>query len=133
MSSPWKLAGLAFVCLWFAVGGVGHFVATQFFVRIVPPYVPWPLAVVYLTGVFELLAAIAVWVPAWRRATGIALFVFTLCVTPANLYMSMNPQLFPQTSETVLSLRLVVQVLLLACIWWSTREASPQLAASKAG
>lgn len=132
MNAYLKLAGLVFVCLWFAVGGVGHFIATQSFVRIVPPYVPAPLVVVYVTGVFEVLAAIALWVPAWRRATGVALFVFTLCVTPANVYMSMNPQLFPQLSETVLSLRLVVQVLLLACIWWSTREAASPLEASRA-
>jgi uncharacterized membrane protein len=42
-------------------------------------------------------------------------------VTPANIYMWMNPQLFPTISETLLTVRLFVQVLLLACIWWSTR------------
>lgn len=128
-----KIAGLLIVCAWFAVGGVMHFVAPQGFARIVPPYVPYPLEVVYLTGVFEVLAAIAIWVPAWRRITGIALFVFTICVTPANVYMAMNPQLFPNVSELVLNLRLVVQVLLLACIWWSTREPQPQLQTSAAG
>jgi uncharacterized membrane protein len=70
-------------------------------------------------------------VPAWRRATGIALFVFTICVTPANVYMAMNPELFPNVSELVLNLRLVVQVLLLACIWWST--SATQLQVSTAG
>ena len=125
MKSPWKIAGLVVVFAWFAGGGVLHFLAPQSFVRIVPPYVPYPLEVVYATGVFEVLAAIALWVPAWRRATGIALFVFTICVTPANLYMNMNPQLVPEVSPTALNVRLVMQVLLLACIWWSTREAAP--------
>jgi uncharacterized membrane protein len=134
MSRPWvKLIGVGLVCIWFAVGGVAHFLSTQSFVRIVPPYVPFPLGVVYITGVFEVLAAAALWMPRWRRATGVALFVFTICVTPANLYMSMNPQLFPGISETALNIRLVMQVLLLACIWWSTRDAEPRLEAQSAG
>jgi uncharacterized membrane protein len=133
MNTRWKIVGLVLVCAFFAVGGVAHFLSAQAFVRIVPPYVPFPLEVVYVTGVFELLAAAAIWVPAWRRATGIALFIFTICVTPANVYMSMNPQLFPDISETALTVRLVLQVLLLACIWWSTRDSQPQLRTSAAG
>jgi uncharacterized membrane protein len=117
-----KYLGLAIVFLWFAVGGVLHFVAPQAFVRVVPPYVPFPLEVVYVTGVMELLGAAALWFPKWRRWAGNALFVFTLCVTPANVYMWMNPQLFADVSETVLGVRLIIQGLLLACIWWSTRE-----------
>jgi uncharacterized membrane protein len=125
VSPRWKLAGLLLVFVWFAGGGIAHFVSTEAFVRIVPPYVPFPVAVVYLTGVFEILASAALWLPRWRRLTGIALFVFTLCVTPANVYMSMNPELFPNMSQTALTLRLVFQVVLLACIWWSTRIVAP--------
>jgi uncharacterized membrane protein len=116
-----KYVGLAFVCLWFGYGGIGHFTSTPFFVRIVPPYVPYPLAVVYVSGVFEILGAIGIWLPRWRKWAGNGLFALTIAVTPANIYMSMNPQLFPNISETALTIRLFVQVLLLACIWWSTR------------
>ena len=52
-----KLAGLAFVFLWFLIGGIAHFVATEIEMRIVPPYVPWPRAAVLVSGVFELLGA----------------------------------------------------------------------------
>jgi len=116
-----KHVGLTVVFLWFAIGGVFHFLAAPAFARIVPPYVPFALEVVYVTGVLELLGAAALWFPRWRQWAGNALFVFTICVTPANLYMWMNPQLFPDVSETVLGVRLILQVLLLACIWWSTR------------
>jgi uncharacterized membrane protein len=49
--------GLGFVFLWFAIGGVAHFAATSTEMRIVPPYIPWPRAVVLVSGVFELLGA----------------------------------------------------------------------------
>jgi uncharacterized membrane protein len=126
-----KYAGLSLVSLFFLVGGQGHFTSTPFFVSIVPPYIPWPLVTVYVTGVLELIGAVAIWVPAWRSWAGIGLFALTVCVTPANIYMWMNPQLFPEISPPFLAWRLVAQVVLLAIIWWSTRpQPGPALAAS---
>ena len=116
-----KYAGLALVSAFFLVGGQAHFTATPFFVSIVPPYVPLPLATVYFTGVLELIGAVAIWFPAWRSWAGIGLVALTVCVTPANIYMWMNPQLFPEVSPAFLGWRLVAQVVLLVLIWWSTR------------
>lgn len=50
--------GLAFVFLWFLIGGIAHFAATDTEVRLVPPYIPWPLAAVWVSGVFELLGGL---------------------------------------------------------------------------
>jgi len=122
-----KYAGLLLVSLFFAVGGQAHFTSTAFFVSIVPPYVPLPLATVYVTGVLELIGAVAIWVPRWRSWAGIGLVILTVCVTPANIYMWMNPQLFPDIRPSLLGWRLVAQVVLLACIWWSTRPANRAL------
>ena len=53
-----KYAGLVLVSLFFVIGGQVHFTSTAFFVSIVPPYVPLPLATVYVTGVIELIGAV---------------------------------------------------------------------------
>jgi uncharacterized membrane protein len=128
-----KYAGLVVVSLFFVVGGQAHFTATEFFVKIVPPYVPSPLLMVYVTGVLELIGAVAIWIPAWRSWAGIGLVALTVCVTPANIYMWMNPELFPEISASFLGWRLVAQVVLIAIIWWSTRpETEPALARSAA-
>ena len=112
MKRTMKYAGLVLVSLFFVVGGQAHFTSTGFFVSIVPPYVPLPLAAVYVTGVLELIGAVAIWVPRWRSWAGIGLIVLTVCVTPANIYMWMNPQLFPDLSPSALGWRLVAQVVL---------------------
>jgi uncharacterized membrane protein len=54
-----KRLGLGFVFFWFLIGGIAHFTLTDFEMRMVPPYIPWPYAVVIASGVFELIGAAA--------------------------------------------------------------------------
>ena len=116
----WRLAGLVAVFLWFFIGGIAHFAATDLEMRIVPPAIPWPRAVVLASGVFELLGAAGLlWRPA-RRAAGWGLFALTVAVTPAHFYMLQRPDLFPTVPYWLLVVRLPVQVALLALIAWST-------------
>ncbi len=117
----WQRLGLAVIFLWFMGGGITHFSNADFYVAIMPPYIGWQLAVVYISGVFEILGAIGILIPSLRQWAGNGLLLLVICVTPANVHMWLNPQLFPDVSEVFLSIRLVVQVLLLALIWWSTR------------
>jgi uncharacterized membrane protein len=121
MKKYFRYAGLSVVFLWFMGGGIGHFTQTDFFVSIVPPWVPFPLWTVYVSGVFEILLALAILWPRVRSVAGWGLIALSLAVTPANVHMWLNPELFSDVPPTMLSLRLVVQVLLLFTIWWSTR------------
>jgi len=114
-----KRVGRAIVFLWFLIGGIAHFVATDTEVRLVPPYVPWPLAAVWASGVFELLGAGALLFAGTRRAAGIGLIALTLCVTPVHIYMLQRPELFA-VPYWALVLRLPLQVALLVLIAWSS-------------
>jgi len=121
-----KYVGLAIVFVWFFWGGINHFTQPQFFLAIMPPWVPFHEAAVWLSGAFEIVGALALWVPRLRAAAGWGLIALTVLVTPANVYMWQNPELFPDVSQTFLTGRLVVQVVLLALIWWSTRPSAPR-------
>jgi len=78
------------------------------------------LQAVYVSGFFEFVGALGLLHQRSRRAAGIGLFVLTIAVTPANIYMWLHPELFPQIPAAILSARLAAQVVLLACIWWAT-------------
>jgi uncharacterized membrane protein len=114
-----KRIGLILVFLWFLFGGVAHFALTEAEMRIMPPAIPWPRAVVLMSGAFELLGAIGILIPATRRAAGIGLFLLTVAVTPANVYMLQHAELF-NVPRWALIVRLPFQVVLLALILWST-------------
>ena len=120
-ASRWRRAALAFVFLWFAIGGLGHFVLTETEMRIVPPWFPWPRAAVLVSGGFEWLGALGLlWRPT-RRVAGLGLIALTLAVTPAHIYMLQRPELFG-VPQWALWLRLPVQAALLGLIWWATRS-----------
>jgi uncharacterized membrane protein len=114
-----KRVALVLVFLWFTIGGVAHFVLTEAEMRIVPPFIPWPRAAVLVSGAFELLGAVGILIPVTRRAAGVGLFLLTIAVTPANIYMLQHAEAFG-VARWALIVRLPFQVALLAMILWST-------------
>ena len=119
-SAGWgKRVGLAIVFLWFFIGGIAHFVATDVEMKIVPAYIPWPRAAVLVSGVFELLGAAGLlWRPS-RRVAGWLLFAVTIAVTPVHIDMLQRADQY-DVPYWALVLRLPLQVALLALILWST-------------
>jgi uncharacterized membrane protein len=117
----WQRLGLVVVFFWFLTGGLGHFLYQDFFVGIVPPNVKGPETVVLVTGVLELLGAIALLMPTLRRLAGWCLFLLTLVVTAANIHMWVNFDQYPEFSPALLGFRLVLQIFLLALILFSTQ------------
>ena len=111
---------LVFVFLWFFVGGIAHFAATDTEMRIVPAYIPFPRATVLVSGVFELLGALGVIWPRSRAIAGAGLLLLTIAVTPANVYMLQHWDQFP-IRYWLLVARLPAQLALLWVIAWSTR------------
>lgn len=114
--------GLGLVVCFFLVGGSAHFLVPEFFVRIMPPYLPLHYPAVYLSGAFELLGALGILLPAIRPWAGNGLIALTVAVTPANIHMWLHADQFPAFSPGVLGFRLWLQGALIALIWWSTRR-----------
>ena len=125
INNRWKLAARVFVTIWFAIGGIMHFANPEPFLRIMPPYIPYHLACVYISGAFELLGAIGLWVKALRSLAGYGLMALTIIVTLANVHMYQHPELFPSIPEWLLLVRFPVQAALIWLIWWCSRANEP--------
>lgn len=83
---------LLVLAIFYAYAGYAHLASPEFFMRIMPDWAPFPLEIVYFTGVAELLGAIGLmqpWYPQLRKAAGIGLALYALCVWPANIHHMM--------------------------------------------
>jgi len=109
-------------CAMVAVG-ISHFVEPQPFVDIVPAGLPSPLALVYVSGAFEVLGGIGILPVRTRRPAGIGIIALLLAVFPANINMALND--LPMNGEPVppalLWARLPLQLVFIAWAWWVTK------------
>lgn len=116
-----KRVGLLLLAVFFVGAGVSHFVNAEFFVAIMPPYLPAHLELVYLSGVFEIVGGGAVLLPALRSLAGWGLILLLIAVYPANIHMALHPELFPDTPPMAIYGRLPFQLLFILWAWWATR------------
>ena len=102
----------------FVVAGVNHFLHTDFYVSIMPPYLPWHLELVYISGVAEMSLGLLLLLQRWSVYAGWGLIALLIAVFPANIHMALHPELYPTISTLVLWLRLPLQGVL---VWWAYR------------
>ncbi|WP_205738780.1 DoxX family protein [Halonotius aquaticus] len=72
----------------YVVAGVLHFVVPELYAQIIPPFLPAPLALVYLSGVAEIAVGIGVLIPRTRRYAAWATIALLVAIFPANVYMA---------------------------------------------
>ena len=79
----------------FVISGLSHFLFPEPFTRIVPPFLPWPKLLVWVSGGAEILGGVGLLARRCRRAAAYGLFVLLLAVFPANIYMAVAHIPFP--------------------------------------
>jgi uncharacterized membrane protein len=110
----------------FIIAGLNHFFMTGFYVSIVPPYLPWPLALVIISGLAEIGLGALLLVQRWSALAAWGLIALLIAVFPANLHMALHPELYPWAPVTLLWLRLPLQAVLIAWAYWHTRPEVPK-------
>jgi len=108
--------------LLFVAAGANHFLNPAFYVRIMPPYLPWPLELVYLSGVAEIGLGVMLLIPKTKVFAAWGLIALLIAVFPANIHMALHPEAFPEIPTAFLYARLPLQLVFLAWAWWFTRR-----------
>ena len=70
--------------------GVAHFVFAKGMTLMLPDFIPYRFELVYFTGVIEMMAAIGLLLPRYRKLTAWLLIVFFVVLLPSNIYASMK-------------------------------------------
>jgi uncharacterized membrane protein len=124
-----KTASKYLLAIFMAGAGTMHFVRPEFYLKIMPPYLPFHLELVYLSGAFEAGLGLLLLVPGLSRWAAWSLFVLLIAVFPANIYLYQHQDLVP-APPLVHLLRLPLQAVFLFWAYWHTSPNHQQQSAA---
>ena len=109
--------------LYFVVG-IKHFTNLDFFLVIVPPYIPFPKLAVYISGLFEIIFGFFLIPKTSRKYASLGLIVLLILVFPANIYLYLSeiPQKIYGITRTDALIRLPFQIPLIILAYWHSKE-----------
>jgi uncharacterized membrane protein len=105
----------------FIFAGFNHFYNPDFYLRIMPPYLPWPSALHLTAGFFEVVLGVMLLIQRFQRLAAWGLIALLLAVYPANIHMAVNWRLYPDVPMVFHWIRLPLQFVLIALAWWFTK------------
>ena len=103
----------------FYVGiGIKHFTSPMWFVKIVPPILPYKLSLVYISGFFEILFGIMLLFPHTRYIAAWGLIMLLIAVFPANIYLAMTNGAALNITPLIAWGRLPFQFVFIGIAYW---------------
>jgi uncharacterized membrane protein len=105
----------------FIFAGFNHFYNPDFYLRIMPPYLPWPSALHLTAGFFEVVLGVMLLIQRFQKLAAWGLIALLLAIYPANIHMAVNHHLYPELPMVFHWIRLPMQFVLIAWALWFTR------------
>ena len=104
----------------FVFTGLTHFLIPGTYMEMMPPFLPAPLLLVYLSGLFELAGGAGLFLKRTRRLAAVGLVLLLLAVFPANVNVAIsNIQLGGFMNYPIYQwIRLPMQLVLIVWVWW---------------
>ena len=101
--------------------GISHFTSPIWYVQIVPPYLPYKLELVYISGLFEILFGGMLFFKKTRFLAGWGLILLLIAVYPANIYLAQTNGAAMNTTPLIAWGRLPVQFIFIGLAYWHSK------------
>ena len=117
-----KIASIILASAFYVFAGIQHFVNPRWFVQIVPPYLPYPLELVYISGFCEITLGLLLLIPSLRFIAAWGLILLLIAVFPANIYLAQTNGEAMNTTPLIAWGRLPFQLVFITIAYWHTRK-----------
>lgn len=107
----------------YVAAGINHFWHLDMYTGIMPPYLPWPVTLVYISGVMEILLGLLLLPRSTRRMAAIGIIFLLIAVFPANVQMAFNYAHEHNRNLWIALVRLPLQAVLIWLAWLYARPA----------
>ena len=106
--------------IFYTIVGVKHFIEPDYFLSIIPPYLPFHIGLVYISGFFEILFGLMILFPKYRYYGSIGLILLLIAVFPANIYLAQSKEAQEAigASQQIAIWRLPMQGILIWIAYW---------------
>ncbi|MFY0593888.1 MAG: DoxX family protein [Roseivirga sp.] len=104
----------------YILAGIPHFWKPKAYLKIMPPYIPYPLTMVYLSGALEIIFGILLVLPETQSIGAWGIIIVLVGVFPANVHMLFTDKRKRLYFTILLWLRLPVQGWLVYWAWLFT-------------
>jgi len=113
---------LYLMAILYVLAGLNHFRSPGTYMRIMPPYLPWHLQLVYLSGVCEVAFGLMLLHPATRIYGAWLIVLLLIAIFPANVQMAHDFYIKKSPYLWIALLRLPLQPVLIWWAWLYTRK-----------
>ncbi len=106
--------------IFYTIVGVKHFIEPDYFLSIIPPYLPFHIELIYISGFFEILFGLMILFPKYRYYGSIGLILLLIAVFPANIYLAQSKEAQEAigASQQIAIWRLPIQGILIWIAYW---------------
>ena len=101
--------------------GIKHFTDLDWFMQIMPPYLPYHKELVYISGLFEILFGLMLLFENTRYIAGWGLILLLIAVFPANIYLAQTNGSAMNTTPIIAWGRLPFQAVFIALAYWHSK------------
>ena len=116
-----KLITIYLMSLLYISIGIKHFINVDWFMKIMPPYLPYHKELVYLSGICEIILGIMLVFEKTRLLAGWGLIFLLIAVFPANIYLAQTNGAAMNTSAALAWGRLPFQAVFIALAYWHSK------------
>ena len=120
-----KRVSLILQILLYLVAGVNHFLNPDFYIRIIPQYIPYPQFMNAAAGVFEILFGLGLCFKTTRKWAAWGIVLMLTAFLPVHINMVINVPVVVGSitiSSLLVWLRLALQPVLIFWAWWHTKD-----------
>ena len=111
-----KVNALYLMSFLYIAAGILHFLRPKVYLKIMPRFLPFPLQLVFISGVVEIVCGMLLLFPVTRAAGAWLTILLLVAVLPANIQMAIN---FYQKSNPYFWLTILRLPLQFMLIWWA--------------
>ena len=121
MKSKIKTLSIILMTLFYIMAGTNHFINPDWYVRIVPPILPFKTAIVYISGILEIILGTLLIFPKTRFIASWGLILLLVAVYPANIYVALTNGEVMDTTPLIAWGRLPFQFVFIGLAYWHSK------------